>query len=235
MAKEKSPRWRTAPTTARAGKTAQTVAPEERRHMIEESAYYRAQQRGFGGGDPVEDWLAAEREINRMLPSPQQQKRELAAYQQLRQAVEKILGDTRETLSAETIRQALDKAVAQLKQLGGYTADTVDKVAASVEKDMANAAQAVGQKLGAFSGKTADLFQVWRDRGSQFLATATTALSDWLREAGEPLRQRTYRAGEMAASGTLECIACGERVVLDTPAHVPPCPKCRKGEFRRVP
>jgi Zinc-ribbon containing domain/Protein of unknown function (DUF2934) len=235
MAKEKSPRRRGASTTASPGTPAPTVAPEERRHMIEEAAYYRAQQRGFDGGDPVEDWLAAEREINRMLPSPQQQKRELAAYQQLRQSVEKILGDTRETLNAETIRQALDKSVAQLKQLGEYTADTIDKVAASVEKDMANAAQAVGQKLEAFSGKTADLFQVWRDRGSQFLTAASTALGDWLREAAEPLKQRTYRAGEMAASGTLECTACGERVVLDTPAHVPPCPKCRKGEFRRVP
>lgn len=234
MAKEKSPRQRTASTTAGPGNPTSTAAPEKRRHMIEEAAYYRALKRGFDGGDPVEDWLAAEREINRLLPSPQQQKRELAAYQQLRQAVQEILGEARETLNAETIRQALDKAVAQLKQIGEYTADTVDKVAASVEKDMANAAQAIGQKLETFSGKTADLFQVWRDRGNKFLTTAATALGDWLREAGEPLKHRTYRAGDMAASGTLECTACGERIVLDTLAHVPPCPKCRKNEFRRV-
>lgn len=234
MPKEKSRPKQTSSTTARSAGPAPTVAPEERRHMIEEAAYYRALQRGFDGGDPLDDWLAAEREINRMLPSPQQQKRELAAYQQLRQGVQKLLGDAKETLDAETIRQALDKAVAQLKQMGEYTADTVDKVAASVEKDMASAAQAVGQKLEAFSGKTADLFQVWRDRGNQFLTNAMSALGNWLREASEPLKQRTYRAGDMAASGTLECAACGERIVLDTPAHVPPCPKCRKSEFRRI-
>jgi hypothetical protein len=223
MAKEKSPRWRTAPTTARAGKTAQTVAPEERRHMIEESAYYRAQQRGFGGGDPVEDWLAAEREINRMLPSPQQQKRELAAYQQLRQAVEKILGDTRETLSAETIRQALDKAVAQLKQLGGYTADTVDKVAASVEKDMANAAQAVGQKLGAFSGKTADLLPQGRVPPRAVARAVLTAGSERSRAAPRPARMRVCssppaaaRAGRSPArrrAATTQAAARGSRAV----------------------
>jgi ABC-type transporter Mla subunit MlaD len=35
--------------------------------MIEEAAYFRAQQRGFEGGDPVADWLEAESEIDRML------------------------------------------------------------------------------------------------------------------------------------------------------------------------
>lgn len=234
MAKEKSPRQRTPSTAIHRGAPTPTVAPEERRHMIEEAAYFRALRRGFDGGDPVDDWLAAEREINRMLPSPQQQKRELAAYRQLRQGVEKLLGETRETLNADTIRQTLDKAVTQLKQMGEYTADTIDKVAASVEKDMASAAQTIGQKIEAFSGKTADVFQVWRDRGNQFLTNASSALGDWLREASEPLKQRRYRAGEMAASGTLECTACGERIVLDTLAHVPPCPKCRKSEFRRV-
>ena len=37
------------------------------RHMIEEAAYYRAQSRGFQGGDPLDDWLVAEAEINSRL------------------------------------------------------------------------------------------------------------------------------------------------------------------------
>ena len=40
-----------------------TVSVEERQSMIAEAAYYRAEKRGFQEGDPVEDWLAAEREI----------------------------------------------------------------------------------------------------------------------------------------------------------------------------
>lgn len=35
-----------------------------REHMISEAAYYRALTRGCDGADPVEDWLAAEREID---------------------------------------------------------------------------------------------------------------------------------------------------------------------------
>jgi Protein of unknown function (DUF2934) len=35
--------------------------------MIAEAAYYRAQERGFIGGDPLADWLAAETEIIKAL------------------------------------------------------------------------------------------------------------------------------------------------------------------------
>jgi len=36
----------------------------DRHRRIEEAAYLRAAARGFMGGDPVEDWLLAEAEID---------------------------------------------------------------------------------------------------------------------------------------------------------------------------
>jgi hypothetical protein len=44
--------------------TENPLAESERRHMIAEAAYYLAQKRGFSGGDPVSDWIAAESEID---------------------------------------------------------------------------------------------------------------------------------------------------------------------------
>jgi len=234
MAKEKSPRRRTSQVSANPETPGQSLSPEERHRRIEQAAYFRALQRGFNGGDPVEDWLAAEREINRLLPSPQQQKQELAAYTKLREAVSRVLGDAKETLNAETIREALAQAIAQLKQMGEHTADTIDKVAASVERDMVSAAQKIGTRWDAYSEKTADLFQVWRDRGNRFLTDATAAVGDWLQQTSDKLKTQTYQSGEMAASGTLECTACGERLVLQTPSHLPACSKCRNREYRRV-
>ena len=35
--------------------------------MIEEAAYFRAKKRGFTCGDPVNDWLLAEAEIDQLL------------------------------------------------------------------------------------------------------------------------------------------------------------------------
>lgn len=43
------------------------VSTEQRLHYIEVAAYYIAQRRGFDGGDPVKDWVAAELEIDRLL------------------------------------------------------------------------------------------------------------------------------------------------------------------------
>jgi DUF2934 family protein len=40
------------------------ISPEERHQLISEAAYYRAQQRGFSGGDPIQDWLEAEMEVS---------------------------------------------------------------------------------------------------------------------------------------------------------------------------
>jgi len=38
---------------------------DERQQRIAEAAYYKAEQGGFAGGEEMEDWLEAEREINR--------------------------------------------------------------------------------------------------------------------------------------------------------------------------
>lgn len=46
----------------------QTVFSEnERRRMIAEAAYFRAARRGFAPGGELEDWLAAEREVNALI------------------------------------------------------------------------------------------------------------------------------------------------------------------------
>jgi hypothetical protein len=46
------------------------ISPEERHRLIAETAYYRASQRGFRGGAEVEDWLAAEAEVDNKLLGP---------------------------------------------------------------------------------------------------------------------------------------------------------------------
>lgn len=45
------------------------IPATQRPAWIAEAAYYRAERRGFQGGCPVEDWLAAEREIDLLSPT----------------------------------------------------------------------------------------------------------------------------------------------------------------------
>jgi hypothetical protein len=60
------------PSSAGPRTSESAVTDEERNRMIAEAAYFRAQARGFAGGDPVDDWLAAEAEINRKWPTTKQ-------------------------------------------------------------------------------------------------------------------------------------------------------------------
>ena len=45
----------------------QAITAEGRRRMIAEAAWHRAEARGFANGDPMWDWLEAEREIDALL------------------------------------------------------------------------------------------------------------------------------------------------------------------------
>lgn len=55
-------------TPAKSNRKARLRVPAELRHrMIAEAAYYLAEKRAFQGGDPVNDWLDAERIIDQAL------------------------------------------------------------------------------------------------------------------------------------------------------------------------
>lgn len=57
---------KSAGAAARKGKSG-GLWQEIRLQMIAEAAYYRAEHRGFAAGGDLQDWLEAEREIDRRL------------------------------------------------------------------------------------------------------------------------------------------------------------------------
>ena len=64
-----SPAPRTAARAAAPAASAPAAAaPAEIQRLIAEAAYYRAEKRGFASGDPLADWLEAEREIAAKYP-----------------------------------------------------------------------------------------------------------------------------------------------------------------------
>ena len=54
------------PAAPRAKKP-KSVPAEQRRNYVEMAAYYFAERRGFTPGNPLEDWVQAEAEIDRLL------------------------------------------------------------------------------------------------------------------------------------------------------------------------
>jgi len=49
------------------GSKNRVATADQRVSMIQVAAYLRAERRGFQGGDPTEDWIAAERDVDAAL------------------------------------------------------------------------------------------------------------------------------------------------------------------------
>jgi hypothetical protein len=48
-------------------KPLKTISADSREQLISEAAYFKAESRGFEGGDPEQDWLEAESEVDTKL------------------------------------------------------------------------------------------------------------------------------------------------------------------------
>ncbi len=63
----KSPHFRPSFNPLRFSLPAKRVSDEERRAMIARAAYFRAERRNFAPGQELEDWVAAEGDVDREL------------------------------------------------------------------------------------------------------------------------------------------------------------------------
>jgi len=62
--RKRAPRKASAAISASAPSYNQFVGPEQRAALIAEAAFFRSEKRGFVPGHEVEDWLAAESEVD---------------------------------------------------------------------------------------------------------------------------------------------------------------------------
>ena len=65
--RKRAPRKATSAGIAVEPAFSQFVGPEQRASLIAEAAFFRAEKRGFAPGHEVEDWLAAESEVDAKL------------------------------------------------------------------------------------------------------------------------------------------------------------------------
>jgi len=135
------------------------LGAEERRKMISEAAYFRAERRGFVGGDPVRDWLDAENEVNAALArhdllAALEERLEIAndKLQSLRKRFSDLKASGREELAQDLativkLRDGLARKV-ELVRLQGEQAS--DKAKQQAEKALNQAEKAWEQISRAF-------------------------------------------------------------------------------------
>ncbi|MEW6219172.1 MAG: DUF2934 domain-containing protein [Thermodesulfobacteriota bacterium] len=212
------------------------IDPETRRKMIAEAAYFRAQKAG-AASDPLDNWLAAEQEIDRQLAEQGRgaQEEELAAFKRLRQELAAILAAAKGRLEADTFSQALDKAKAEVSRLEGFTAESVSRAAEAVRKEFARSIEKMDSGWHSVSIRTVDFFSVWSRRSAQFLTQAGAAADAWLHEMREKVAPHTFHSGDITSGGHFVCTSCGHLVHLEKAGHLPRCPVCDHSTFRLEP
>ncbi len=181
---------------------------------------------------------------------------EEAVYEKLRQRLSKTLGELNDKINRDTVSQAMEKAVADLKAMGDHSKEVVSRAAETMKKDISSSLEQLKPKLEEDLEKTRDDFNrlhnkggaLWRDianqaeyikelsvdKGAAFFLNVIRGLNDWTNSLTDKLdTSLSYKTGELTHGGQFTCTACGAEINLKKPGRLPPCPKCAKTEFRR--
>lgn len=159
------------------------LTEEEKHSMIAEAAFLRAKKRDRPG-DPVADWLEAEAEVENDLAAycrSEVRAQEYSAYQRIRTEVRRIVEKTEDNVNAETIRQALEKVTGQLRQVGEFLPDTIDRASKAVRQEITGTVEKLGQNWHNFRIKQSELFASWKEKGAHTFSQTTQSFHDWLR------------------------------------------------------
>lgn len=145
--------------------TSPQQSTEQRERMIAEAAYFRAQQRGFQGGDPLDDWLQAEAEIDRLAHSGDQPARVKLADQlaaQLREWDGQFSGLTakardlsgavrteleRELERLKPLRASAGQALDEMRQRAGRATEDLGALSDKVRTELADQLEALAKRL----------------------------------------------------------------------------------------
>jgi rubrerythrin len=209
------------------------VDQESRRKMVEETAYFLSSSKEDFRNDPTAAWLAAEKEVDNKLGEQEGRlKEELAVFEHLRKELGKILTNVTRTVQKDTFKQAMDEAVQKVKQQGKFTAETINKGAEAVQKDVAHTIEKLGGTWHSVSVKTTDYFSTWGKRSVSFLKQAETEANQWLKQISKKMSRQVYHSGEITSEGTFLCKSCGHSFKQEKTGHLPLCPSCGEKEFK---
>ena len=236
MAKAKS----TSARTATPGSIAQENPPltaEERYRMIAEAAYFRAEKRGFLGGNVAEDWLEAEAEIDRMLR--EQGRLPSMTPEEIEQRVQGTLATdpaviaaqvraitldalTRGHLDTDALRRVTAAVVKGAREgaapLGEHGGQALKEAMRGLDEALAGAAEAAQLAIQEAAGRTGEFSRQGLKQAADDLATLQTLFIETLQEAAQSAKgavQATFTELAEHARSSGSAVGQRTRIALD--------------------
>ena len=153
----------------------------------------------------------------------------------LTELYERMSRTVRENLerAGQVSEEALERALQEAR-------DVAAKLRENYGEDVARVAEYIRRDWNATLRRTRE--QARRSFDFDRLQTGVlSTLARLAKAAGEQLAQwagriderLTYKTGEIAGAGTLQCQQCRQTLSFEKATRIPPCPKCRGTAFRR--
>ncbi len=131
---------------------------------------------------------------------------------------------------------ALDIGKQKLREVGDLTEDEIDKVSASVKRDVEHAAKGLTDKED--SDSLSEWFKFDIELIENFALDAFLSVADKTRIELAKFEQlaetHTYHSGDITVPGTFICDACGKEIAFKSPSEIPECPACHAKTFIRI-
>ena len=158
------------------------LSNEEKQRMVAEAAFLESEKRE-GPADPVADWLSAEAQINDALDAscrsaPSQE--ESSAYRRMRAELHRMLEKAGENVNADTVKSALARTASDLRQVGEFFPETIDRVSSSITKEINETVEKLGYNWQNFRIRQNDLFAHWKERSGERLNRTTRSFNRWI-------------------------------------------------------
>ncbi|MFZ5595166.1 MAG: zinc ribbon-containing protein [Pseudomonadota bacterium] len=165
-----------------------------------------------------------------MSPQKQIDKKHLHAYDRMMERVKATMAHAGYQNLRHAVETAKDKAV----ELGELTREEAERIGDYLARDIEDAGTYLADTGGELKDWLRFDLRLIEDRLLEmFTAAADQTKLELLMLAERARRASLYHSGEITGIGTLQCDNCGKLLHFHTVSHIPPCPSCHGGVFKR--
>ena len=142
---------------------------------------------------------------------------------------------TTEEKALPPLKENLEKAMEKASEVGELTKEEAEKLADYIKRDLEQAADYLSENGQQLSDLIKNDLEFAESKFADMFANLADKTRLELDELAERARQvGIWHTGEITNVGILYCQKCGEALHFKKPGHIPPCPKCKGTEFKKI-
>jgi hypothetical protein len=166
------------------------------------------------------------------------QEKLLKTYHNMLDHVEDLWHNAEEK-ALPTLSENIERAAEKASELGELTKEEAEKLGGYIKRDLEDAGGYLSEYFSTNGAQLENWIKNELEYAETQFAEGFANLADKTRLELDALADRArqvgvWRTGEITNVGVLYCQKCDEVLHFKKPGHIPPCPKCKGTEFKKV-